>query len=156
MKKIVVFLILILTLYFYFNLSKPGILPDSFLYRIDKLFEWVNYNFLTYTDEGKIRLRIRFLEERSAEFESLKSKGKLTEKIKQQLEDDYLNNLISLYELTKEVKDPDRVLQIKSEITEITNNHKKTVQYFLEKGLEKRDKFLNESYKKISDLLLLP
>ncbi|MBI3671790.1 hypothetical protein HY249_03280 [Candidatus Azambacteria bacterium] len=97
MKKLI-FLILIVALVV-FLVSKfgadrilNGSLPGDFLYSLKKSWEWANLNLLTFTDEGKVKLELKFMQERVSELEQLQKDGKLTVEKAKQLTDEY-NNL---------------------------------------------------------------
>lgn len=105
MKKLL-FLILIIILVIYFvpksqerqegqsDKVEAGITPGDILYFLDKSWEWSQLNLFTFTDKGKLKLRIKFVDERLAELEELQRKKELTEERAKKFMEDY-NSLVS-------------------------------------------------------------
>lgn len=60
--------------------TEAGILPDNPFYFLDSFSEWVKLNIFTWNKEAKVKLMLRYAEEKQKEISTLIEKGKKVEK----------------------------------------------------------------------------
>lgn len=79
MKKWKIYLILAVFASFpivVFAEEGAGILPTSSFYFLDNLGEWAKIHIFTWSKEGKVKLMIRYMEEKQKEFKKVLEEGK--------------------------------------------------------------------------------
>ncbi len=134
MKKILLYILIIFAIFWFFSKDasgevKAGFTPGDIFYSFDRGWEWVQLNILTFTEEGKIKLKIKFLNERLAELNELNEKRKLTQKRVEDFIDTYnalaedINNNIKKAKETK--KNIDNVL---TELQAVSDKQKSIIQ----------------------------
>ncbi len=94
MKKLILALILIFFVWVFYDKNKQeassaGLAPGDVFYFLDTSWEWIMLNMLTFTDEGKLKLKMKFVDERMEELRKLQEKKELTEKKAKKLIEDY-------------------------------------------------------------------
>ncbi len=167
MIKFITTIIIVVIVVFVFSIfkldddkSSAGYIPGDAFYFLDKSFEWLQLNFFTLTEDKKIKLEIKFLNERLSELESLKEKKELTEKKAKKLMNDY-NKLTDRVEADiekakKAKKDIDVFLE---KIKSLTEKHQNVIEKISEETPEKTLNFINnisdwgkDSYNKLKTI----
>ncbi len=151
MKKLVFLFIVIILIVF--GLAKlrgenisAGSLPGDFLYSFDKSWEWINLNLLTFTDDGKVKLELKFMEERISELKRLQEKGELTVDRAKQLMDDYNNLIAKTQSGIKNISDANKNIDdIIIQAQSISNKHRDVVDLIIQSAPETTAEFLSKT-----------
>jgi len=74
---------------YYQGAVKDGIGPDSILYPLKSAWEWTQLNVLTWSESGKLELRLTFMQNSLDELSHLATSNNLTKEYAQKIEDKY-------------------------------------------------------------------
>lgn len=74
---------------YYQNSAKNSIGPDSMWYPVQSAWEWTRLNVLTWSDSGRLQLRLEFMQEKLNELITLATSNKLTKEYAQKIENEY-------------------------------------------------------------------
>jgi len=157
MIKFIITIIIIAVVFFGFSVfgfnkntssDSAGSVPGDMLYFLDKSLEWLQLNILATSEDKKIKLEIKFINERLAELQKLQEKKELTQKKAQKLMDDY-NKLVDKMESDiKKVKETkESVDEFLDKIKKLTEKHQGVIEEISKNAPEKTSDFIN----KISD-----
>ncbi len=169
MIKFIITIIIIAVVFFGFSISgasknsnddSAGFVPGDVLYFLDKSWEWLQLNIIATSEDKKVKLEIKFINERLAELEKLQEKKELTQKKAQKLLDDY-NELVdrvdSDIKKIKEAKEStDNFLD---KIRKLTKKHQGVIEKISEDAPKKTSNIINDisnwgqdSYNKLKNI----
>ena len=170
MIKLVITIIIVVLVFFVFSVfgigsnsdrNSAGYLPGDVLYSLDKSWEWLQLNLLTISEDKKIKLELKFLDERLAELQKLQEKKDLTEQKAQELMNDYNNLADKVGSDIKKAKEAKQsVDDFSAKIKELTNKQQSVIEQISNEAPEKTSDIINkisdwgqESYNKLKSIL---
>jgi len=170
MIKLVFTLIIVTLIFFAFSIfgiggntdeNSAGYVPGDVLYSLDKSWEWLQLNLLTFSDDGKIKLELKFLDERLAELQKLQDKKDLTQQKAQELMDDY-NNLADRVDsdIKKAEEAKQNISDFSAKIKELTDKQQSVIENISNEAPGKTSDIINkisdwgqEGYNKLKNIL---
>ncbi len=153
MKKLILLIFIIGLIIFGFpKLQKDnsnvsaGFVPGDVFYFLDTSWEWVQLNLLTFTDEGKIKLEIKYLNERIAEIKKIQRKGELTVKKAEKIMDDYNNLMKEINQNMKKIKNTkENTEELVQKIQNLSERNRSVIEQVAKEAPEKTAEYLNKA-----------
>ena len=143
------------------NNNPAGSVPGDVLYFLDKSLEWLQLNIFTISEDKKIKLEIKFINERLAELQKLQEKKELTQKKAESILNDY-NKLVDRVDsdIKKAKKAKEDVGGFYENIKKITEKHQEIIEKISKNAPEETSNFINnisnlgqDSYDKLKNIL---
>jgi|GEM_PF-3271217 len=153
MIKFIITIIIVAVIFFAFSVfgvnkktdgDFAGFVPGDVLYSLDKFWEWLELNILTISEDKKVKLEIKFMDERLAELQKLQKKKELTQKKAQRLMNDYNNLVDKIDNDIKKAKEAKKNIdEFLLKIKEITKKHQGIIEGISEDAPQKTSNIID-------------
>jgi DNA anti-recombination protein RmuC len=154
MIKLIITIIIIAVIFFGFSVfgfgknisnDSAGSVPGDILYFLDKSLEWLELNILATSEDKKIKLEIKFINERLAELQKLQEKKELTQKKAQKLMDDYNKLADKMESDIKKAKEAKKdVGEFMDKIEKLIKKHQMVIEKISESTPKKTSNLIDE------------